>query len=108
MMIYQDLVWKFGFNWRLSARYALFDIPLSDARIYAYENDVLGFFSIPAFRGSGSRYYIMLNSKLGRSLECWIRLAQTRLTDVHQIGSGLESIEGNTKTELKLQIRWKF
>lgn len=108
LLFYQDIVWRFGFKWRISARYAIFDIPLSDARIYAYENDVLGFFSIPAYRGTGNRYYLILNSKLSRSWEFWARVAQTHFKDQNQIGSGLESIQGNTRTELKLQVRWKF
>lgn len=108
LLFYQDLSWRFGFKWRLIGRYALFDIPLSDARIYAYENDVLGFFSIPAYRGTGSRYYLILNAKVSRSWEFWARIAQTRLRDVRQIGSGLNSIAGDKRTEIKLQLRWKF
>ncbi|MEO1216788.1 MAG: helix-hairpin-helix domain-containing protein [Bacteroidota bacterium] len=108
LLFYQDLSWKFGFKWRLTGRYAIFDIPLSDARIYAYENDVLGFFSIPAYRGTGSRYYLIFNAKPSRNLEFWFRIAQSRFKDVRSIGSGLSSIEGDTRSEIKLQMRIKF
>jgi hypothetical protein len=40
---------------RLSTRYALFDTDSYDTRQYAYERDVLGAFSIPAFSGKGTR-----------------------------------------------------
>lgn len=107
-LIYQDLIYKFGFKLRLTARYALFDAPAYDARIYAYENDVLGFFSIPPYYRTGSRYYLILNWKVSRSLECWLRFAQSRFRDLDEIGSGLESISGNTRSELKFQLRIKM
>lgn len=108
MLLYQDLIWKFGFKFKVTGRIAIFDAPDYDARIYAYENDILGFFSIPPLSGVGSRYYLILNWKPVRGLEFWARVAQTRLHETSGIGSGLEAIEGNTRTELKLQMRLSF
>ncbi len=107
-LLYQDLSWKPAFSWRFTMRYAIFDAPDYDARIYAYENDVLGFFSIPAYYRTGSRYYFMLNKKLGRKWEFWARIAQSRYRDIRSIGSGLEEIAGDRRTEVKLQLRFKF
>lgn len=107
-LLYQDLAWKPTYNWRFTARYAIFDAPDYDARIYAYENDVLGFFSIPAYYRTGSRYYLIVYRKLGRKWEFWGRLAQSRFRDTRSIGSGLERIEGDRRTEVKLQLRFKF
>ncbi len=107
-LIYQDLIYKFGFKFRVTARYAIFDAPDYDARIYAYENDVLGFFSIPPYYRTGSRYYLILNWKATRGLEFWARIAQSRFSDLDEIGTGLERIDGNTRSELKLQMRIKF
>jgi len=107
-LLYQDLAWKPTFSWRFTARYAIFDAPDYDARIYAYENDVLGFFSIPAYYRTGSRFYFMAYRKLGRKWEFWGRLAQSRFRDLRSIGSGLEKIEGDRRTEIKLQVRYKF
>ncbi len=108
LLLYQDLSWRFRFKYRITARYALFDIPSYDARIYAYENDVLGFFFIPPYSGIGSRYYVILNWKATKGLEFWARLAQTRLRNTETIGSGLDRIEGGTRSEVKLQMRIKF
>lgn len=107
-LIYQDLIVKLGFKLRLTGRYALFDAPDFNARIFAYENDVLGFFSIPPYFGVGSRRYLILNWKATRGIEFWVRYAQTRLRDEDDIGSGLEQIQGNTRSEVKLQLRLKF
>lgn len=107
-LIYQDISWRLGFKFKLTGRYALFDIPDSDARIYAYENDILGFFSVPGYYRTGSRYYLMLNYKPTRKLQFWLRMAQTRLHKVNSIGSGLETTPGNTQSEIKLQMVWGF
>ncbi len=108
MLIYQDISWKYGFKFRLTGRYAIFDSEDFDARIYAYENDILGFFSIPAYFGVGSRYYVLLNYKLSRNVEFWARFAQSRFPRRRSIGSGLSRIEGDVDSEVKLQIRFKF
>ncbi|GAB4414294.1 MAG: helix-hairpin-helix domain-containing protein [Bacteroidia bacterium] len=108
MLLYQDLVWRVGFRLRLSGRFAIFDVPDYNARIYAYENDILGFFSIPPYNGTGTRYYLMAQLQPLRNLDIWLRLAQTRLFDATSFGSGLDQIDADHRTELKMQVRWQF
>ena len=79
-----------------------------NSRIYAYENDVLYSFSIPAFYDKGFRYYLSLNYDISKKLSIWLRWAQTIYRGKNIIGSGLDKINNNTKTELKLQGRWLF
>jgi len=57
-MCYQDVIWKkMGSKISLNVRYALFNTPSYDTRIYAYESDVLYAFSIPGYYGQGQRMY---------------------------------------------------
>lgn len=107
-LVYQDLIWKWGFKFKVTARYAMFDAQNFNTRIYAYENDILGFFSIPPYFRTGSRYYLILNYKPLRKLEFWLRVAQTRLHQENEFGSGLSRIDGDTQTEIKAQVRLKF
>lgn len=119
-MIYQDLMYKIGFKAKITARYSVFTISDYTARIYTYENEVPGFFSIPALSGTGSRYYIMLNYKIIRGLDLWIRLAQTRYFSPNNglgndnyhspytIGSGLDEIIGTHRTDVRFQLRYSF
>lgn len=79
-----------------------------NSRIYAYENDVLYSYSIPAFFDKGFRYYFTLNYDLNKKLSLWLRWAQAIYKNKNSIGSGLDEINGNRKTELKLQARWIF
>lgn len=76
-----------------------------NSRLYAYENDVLYSYSIPAFFDKGFRYYLNLNYDLTRKLTLWLRWAQTIFRDKKSIGSGLDEIEGNSRSELRLQVR---
>lgn len=76
-----------------------------DSRIYAYENDVLYSYSIPAFYDKGYRYYVTLNYNLTQNLSFWLRLTQTIYRDKTSIGSGLDEIDGNKRSEIKFQVR---
>lgn len=79
-----------------------------NSRIYAYENDVLYSYSIPAFFDKGFRYYCTLNYELSKKISFWLRWAQTIYRDKNSFGSGLDEIPGNKKTEIKIQSRWSF
>ncbi|OSZ80650.1 hypothetical protein CAP36_05195 [Chitinophagaceae bacterium IBVUCB2] len=79
-----------------------------NSRIYAYENDVLYGYSIPAFFDKGFRYYLTINYDLTKKLSFWLRLAQTVYQNKNSVGSGLDEISGNRRTEIKLQGRWIF
>jgi hypothetical protein len=79
-----------------------------NSRIYAYENDVLYSYSIPAFFDKGYRYYLNLNYDLSKKISLWLRWAQTIYQNRNSVGSGLDEIPGNKRTEAKIQIRWIF
>lgn len=108
-MIYQDIIFKpEKIPLDVSARIALFHTDGYDTRIYAYENDVLYAFSVPAYYYKGMRYYINLKYDIVRGLSVWLRLSQSYFYDRQVIGSGLDEIRGNTRTEIKVQVRWRF
>lgn len=108
-LFYQDLIFK-KMDWpvTLALRYALFDADSWDSRVYAFENDVLYSWSIPPYFGRGSRFYVMAKWRIYKKIDLWVRYSQWYYTDRNEIGSGLNAIEGNTRTELKVQLRWRF
>jgi Helix-hairpin-helix motif len=79
-----------------------------NTRLYAYENDVLYSYSIPVFYDKGIRYYCNINYDVSRKLSIWARVAQTIFNGKTLIGSGLDEIKGNRRTEIKLQMLYKF
>ncbi len=77
-----------------------------NSRLYAYENDVLYSYSIPVFFDKGYRYYLTLNYDVTNKVTIWLRYSQIIYRDKSLIGSGLDEITGNKKTEIKLQARY--
>lgn len=108
-MLYQDVIWKpIAKPFSFTARYALFDINSFDARIYAYENDMLYEFYIPFFQNRGSRFYINSRYRFGRNYTFEFRVGRTYLENADAIGSGNDLISGNTRTEIKTQLKIRF
>ena len=108
-MFFHDVIFK-KMEWPISlaVRYALFDTDSYNARIYAYENDLLYTWNIPAYYSRGSRFYAMVKWDVYRKVDLWLRYSVWSYNDREEIGSGLNQINGNTKSELKAQLRIRF
>lgn len=108
-LVYQDIMYKaLSSPVSFSFRYALFDTDSYNARLYTYESDVLYAFSIPAFYSRGTRTYLVVRYTPKKNIDIWVRYAQTFYNNKNVIGSGLEEIQGNTRSELKAQVRFRF
>ncbi len=108
-MIYQDVIYSpIASPWTLSARVALFDTDAYDTRAYTFENDLIYYYTIPAFSGRGSRYYLNVRYKGVRNLTLEGKFAQTRYLDVDSIGSGNDEIAGNIRSEIRFQMIYRF
>ncbi|MFC2151221.1 ComEA family DNA-binding protein [Bacteroidota bacterium] len=108
-MIYQDIIYDFNkIPLSLNMRFAVFDTDSYDARIYAYESDILYAFSIPAYYSKGTRTYFNLKYTVGKFMDIWLRYSQTYYSNLDVISSGLNQINGNTKSEIKAQVRIKL
>lgn len=106
-LIYQDILYNpesqpFSFAFR----YALFDS--QNGPVYAYENDVLNSFSIGSFYHKGMRIYLLGKIKFRKRLSVNAKIGCTIYSDVNEIGSGLELIEGNVRTDGKIQIVFRL
>ncbi len=104
MMVLQDITWSVG-RFSLSGRHALFDTDDYDNRLYVFEKDAWLAFSFPAYFGVGVRNYALLQFSVTRNIDVWLRWARTRFTDRETIGSGSETIQGNTRNDVKFQAR---
>ena len=107
-MMYQDILFHpLNSNIALGFRYAIFDTDDYDTRIYAYENDVLFSYSIPAMQGKGSRMYFNLKYRLSRMMEIWIRYSVSTFIN-EQPGANPTDGSKDPKKEIKAQIRFRF
>ncbi|WP_339877368.1 helix-hairpin-helix domain-containing protein [uncultured Algoriphagus sp.] len=104
-MILQDAQYSFS-KFRITGRIALFDSDDYDTRLYAFENNVLWTFSIPAFAGQGMRYYLLGQYQVNSQLTAYFRFSRTSYTDRETISSGLQEIEGDRQTETTLLLRY--
>ena len=77
-------------------------------RQYIYERDVLYAFPIPSFDGRGLRIILVVSYQPSDKWNFWFRIARTKYLDRSQLGSGLETIEGNKRTDIKFQVRFRF
>jgi hypothetical protein len=103
----QDIRFSLG-RFELTGRHALFHTDHYDNRLYVYENDAWLAYSLPAYSGIGVRNYALIEYRLHKQLTLWLRYARTRLLKAAKIGSGPETIDGNTKNDVKFQARYKF
>ena len=109
IVLFSDLIFRpeklpLNFTFRI----CFFDTDSYDSRIYAYEHDVLYAFSVPAYFHRGNRFYIMSRIKLSGFIDLWIRYSLTVYHNRNRIGSGLDEIEGNSKSDVKIQLRIKI
>jgi len=106
LMLFQDVQYSLPtLPLSFSLRYAMFNTDSYATRIYAYESDVLYAFSVPAYYGQGTRWFINLLWQPLDRLDLWLRCAQTRYFDRDAIGSGITKIDANRQTDVKVQIR---
>jgi hypothetical protein len=84
---------------RLWFRYALCSTEGWDSRLYAWENDLLSSFSVPALYGEMTRSFIMLSWKPARRVEARLKYAFT------ESGIGTWAV---LKHDLKGQVRIVF
>jgi hypothetical protein len=103
-LVYQPLQSKFSGNMRM----AVFNVSDYDARIYAFQNDVLYSYSIEAYQNRGFQLYVNTRYTLRKGLDFWLRYESKRYTNLSSVGSGLTAIDGNHQSEVKIQLRYQF
>ena len=107
LALIQDLTYARQ-RWSMSVRYALFDTDDYDNRLYVSERDVWLTASIPAYDGVGIRNYALFHYKVSRAVDVWLRWARTTYKDRSSIGSSGDQIDGNTRNDVKFQLRIHF
>ena len=78
-VVYQDILWKpADLPFSITGRVALINTDDYDSRIYAFENDLLYRFRIPAYYGEGTRSYLNFRYRVDRRLTAELRGALGR------------------------------
>jgi hypothetical protein len=105
-ILFQDLGWSTPKRrLALTLRVAYFTVDDYNARVYAMENDVLYQSTVTLYQNSGTRYYLVARYRVSRRIEFWLKFSETVYSNIKTIGSGLEQVNGNRLSDLRLQFR---
>jgi hypothetical protein len=107
-LLYQDLRLVLQHNMKLDMRLSMFDTDSYASRVYQFENDLLYVFASKMLYKRGQRAYLLLNYEPLDVLELWAKIGITIYEGEQLIGSGLNQIEGDSRTDIGLQIRLQF
>lgn len=108
-LFYQDIEYSpLSSNLSANLRMAYFNTASYNSRIYAYEDDVLYHFTFTPYSGKGIRTYVNLKYRLVKQLDMWARYALFNYNNVETVGSYLDEITGNKKSDIRLQLRYQF
>lgn len=103
-LAYEEAVFrKLGFPVYGVLRYAIFDTDDYNSRVYAFENDLFSAFSVPAFSGRGSRWYVNLHWRINDA--CWL---EGRFEQTLQRKTATDGTAVGPRNGLKLQARVEF
>lgn len=107
-MASENVTWVPNSWLQLTALLGYFHTDDFSSRIYIYERRPLYSFSFPSFYGIGLHYALFARAELSPNLALILQSSTTSYFDRDKISSGLQQINGSTKSDLELQIRWKF
>ena len=109
LLAFQDVVFHLSkLKTECWIRYAWYNTDGYNSRIYAYENDVLYHFSIPAFYGKGHRMYLNLKWAPDRVVTLYLKGGYSLRPGLETWGSGNDETTGDSRVDIRalLRIRW--
>jgi hypothetical protein len=109
IMAYQDIECQpFRVPLFFDFRIAWFNTGSYNSRIYAYEQDLSSGFSFAPLYMNGYRTYVLIRYDMSRNLSCRLRVSQINYMGRESISTGLDKLQGSTRSEVKLQLIARF
>jgi len=108
MLFFQDARFSPGPDLTLDLRITLFDTDDFSSRVFQFENDLLYVMSNTMLFDQGQRMYAVLRYRPIPSLTIRMKAATTLYENRFEIGSGLDRIRGNRRSDIGLQIQLKL
>lgn len=91
-------------QFRGSVRMVFFDTDSYDSRLYEYETEVQGGYSLPALYGRGIRWYLVAAWKVLRQAELSFKYSETLKPGSRSLGSGNSEITGPLDNSVTFQV----
>ncbi|MEX0779131.1 MAG: helix-hairpin-helix domain-containing protein [Balneolales bacterium] len=108
MLIFQDFRWNATKSLQLDGRIAVFDTESFTSKVFQFENDMLYVMSNSALFDRGQRTYLNMRYRMGRRVDIWVKYGVTVFENRLVVGSGLDESEGNTRSNVGMQMRVRF
>jgi hypothetical protein len=107
-MLSQNIGYRGRKSIATDAYLAFFDAGSYNARLYSYERNLLSSFYMPSFYGKGVRLALSARYDINPSLSASVKAGHSHYFNRDNIGSGTEQINGHSRTDLWLYLRWRF
>ncbi len=103
--LYQDVRYRPWQHLSLQFRWTQFDIPDFDYRLYEFENDLPGNFRNILLNGRGFKWFFLAIYEFARKWRFSVKYRHMVFPDENQLGSGRDTVLGNQKRELRMQLQ---
>ena len=89
-------------------RIAVFDTDSYQTGIYTLERNVWYAYDMNLLQHKGVRFYVNANYRASKHTHLWLKYAIIKYQNQDNIGTGLDSIETNTKSDITIQVSLRF
>ena len=103
--IYLDVRYRVSSSFSIQTRWTQFDVSDYDLRLYEFETDLPGNFRNILLNGRGYKWFLVVNYKLGSRWRFSLKYREIRYPDEETLGSGLDTIFGNQKRHIRVQLQ---
>lgn len=102
---YQDIRYRPWKNLQVQLRWTQFDVPAYDYRLYEFENDLPGNFRNVLLNGRGFKWFLLFNYRIAGRWNFALKYREMHYPDELSLGSGLDTVAGNRRRELRAQFQ---
>jgi hypothetical protein len=93
---------------KVDFRFQQFETDGYQSRVYAFGSDALSGYHTPAFYDKGFHNYLILDCRPFRQLNIKLLYAKTGYPNRSTVGTGLDMINGNAKSQIGIQLQYLF
>jgi hypothetical protein len=108
ILVFQDMIHDLLPGLKYWLRLAFYRTEGYNSRIYAYENDLLYYFAIPEFHGTGIRSYLNVKWQPAGWLTLYAKAGFNLKSGETSLGSGNDATPGDHRWDTRCQVALKF
>jgi hypothetical protein len=105
---YQDIRYRPLQNLNIQFRWTQFEIPDYDYRLYEFENDLPGIFRNVLLNKRGFKWFFLISYKFAVKWNTALKYRETYYPDELMLGSGLDTVAGNRRREIRARFQLIF